>query len=138
MVGIGGGISPKVRLGDVVVGTPSGQWPGLVQWDFGKTESEGFKRIGALNNPPSTAADCAVEIRGSPSGGRVEDSASSRCRGEEGKEDGFEIHSARSSSRPSRCAAPNSALNGLRDHIGVYFDLPRISAWSVGLHSATC
>ncbi|KAL2846030.1 nucleoside phosphorylase domain-containing protein [Aspergillus pseudodeflectus] len=53
MVGIGGGFPPKVRLGDVVVGTPSGQWPGLVQWDFGKTESEGFKRIGALNNPPA-------------------------------------------------------------------------------------
>ncbi|KAL3491234.1 purine and uridine phosphorylase [Aspergillus germanicus] len=53
MVGIGGGIPPKVRLGDVVVGTPSGQWPGVVQWDFGKAESEGFRRIGALNNPPA-------------------------------------------------------------------------------------
>ncbi|KAL3445837.1 nucleoside phosphorylase domain-containing protein [Aspergillus insuetus] len=53
MVGIDGGIPPKVRLGDVVVGTPSGQWPGVVQWDFGKAESEGFRRIGALNNPPA-------------------------------------------------------------------------------------
>jgi nucleoside phosphorylase len=44
MVGIGGGIPPKIRLGDVVVSTPSGQWPGVVQWDFGKAESEGFRR----------------------------------------------------------------------------------------------
>ncbi|KAJ6256405.1 hypothetical protein Dda_8905 [Drechslerella dactyloides] len=54
MVGIGGGIPPRVRLGDVVVGTPVGQHPGVVQWDFGKTEAGGeFKRTGALNNPPS-------------------------------------------------------------------------------------
>lgn len=54
MVGIGGGIPPKVRLGDVVVSTPVDQHPGVVQWDFGKTEAGGmFKRTGALNNPPS-------------------------------------------------------------------------------------
>ncbi|UKZ72900.1 hypothetical protein TrVFT333_000537 [Trichoderma virens FT-333] len=34
MVGIGGGIPPKVRLGDVVVSTPIGQFPGVVQWDI--------------------------------------------------------------------------------------------------------
>ncbi|KEF59428.1 uncharacterized protein A1O9_04272 [Exophiala aquamarina CBS 119918] len=33
MVGIGGGITPKVRLGDVVVGTPIGKYPGVIQWD---------------------------------------------------------------------------------------------------------
>ncbi|KAI9770975.1 MAG: hypothetical protein M1840_002679 [Geoglossum simile] len=38
MVGIGGGIPPKVRLGDVVVSTPGGQFPGVVQWDMGKAE----------------------------------------------------------------------------------------------------
>src|SRR3954454_19653338 len=32
MVGIGGGIPSKVRLGDVVVGTE------IIQWDFGKAE----------------------------------------------------------------------------------------------------
>ncbi|KAH7141751.1 ankyrin repeat-containing protein [Dactylonectria macrodidyma] len=54
MVGIGGGIpSSGVRLGDVVVGTPDGAYPGVVQWDLGKAESEGFKRTGALNNPPT-------------------------------------------------------------------------------------
>jgi len=54
MVGIGGGIPSKVRLGDVVVSTPVGEYPGVVQWDFGKAEEDsGFKRTGALNNPPS-------------------------------------------------------------------------------------
>ncbi|KAF3906039.1 hypothetical protein ABW21_db0206509 [Orbilia brochopaga] len=54
MVGIGGGIPPKVRLGDVVVSTPVGQHPGVVQWDFGKAEAGGeFKRTGALNSPPT-------------------------------------------------------------------------------------
>jgi nucleoside phosphorylase len=54
MVGIGGGIPPKVRLGDVVVGTPEGQFPGVVQWDMGKAKQGGkFERTGALNNPPN-------------------------------------------------------------------------------------
>ena len=55
MVGIGGGIPPKVRLGDVVVSTPKDGLPGVVQWDMGKAEEGGsFKRTGSLNNPPST------------------------------------------------------------------------------------
>ncbi|KAI3316997.1 hypothetical protein HD806DRAFT_399799 [Xylariaceae sp. AK1471] len=54
MVGIGGGMPPKVRLGDVVVSTPTDQYPGVVQWDIGKAENgDKFKRIGALNNPPA-------------------------------------------------------------------------------------
>ncbi|KUL83657.1 hypothetical protein ZTR_11042 [Talaromyces verruculosus] len=53
MVGIGGGIPPKVRLGDVVISTPGGQSPGVVQWDMGKMKEDGkFERTGALNNPP--------------------------------------------------------------------------------------
>lgn len=53
MVGIGGGIPLKVRLGDVVVSTPVGQFPGVVQWDFGKAKEGGnFERTGELNNPP--------------------------------------------------------------------------------------
>jgi len=55
MVGIGGGIPPKVRLGDVVISSPTDQYPGVVQWDMGKAEKNGdFKRTGALNNPPMT------------------------------------------------------------------------------------
>ncbi|KAL6795921.1 nucleoside phosphorylase domain-containing protein [Trichoderma sp. SZMC 28013] len=54
MVGIGGGIPPKVRLGDVVVSAPIGRYPGVVQWDYGKAEKGGeFKQIGSLNNPPA-------------------------------------------------------------------------------------
>ncbi|KAI8635281.1 hypothetical protein F5Y19DRAFT_460986 [Xylariaceae sp. FL1651] len=53
MVGIGGGIPPYVRLGDVVVSAPTDQYPGVVQWDVGKAEHGGkSKRTGALNNPP--------------------------------------------------------------------------------------
>ncbi|OTB05176.1 hypothetical protein M426DRAFT_31693, partial [Hypoxylon sp. CI-4A] len=55
MVGIGGGIPPRVRLGDVVVSVPTNEHPGVVQWDIGKAEQGGeFTRIGALNNPPSS------------------------------------------------------------------------------------
>ncbi|KAL7915161.1 purine and uridine phosphorylase [Trichoderma velutinum] len=54
LVGIGGGVPPKVRLGDVVVSTPSGQFPGVVQWDFSKAKEGGrFERTGSLNNPPT-------------------------------------------------------------------------------------
>ncbi|KAI0380523.1 nucleoside phosphorylase domain-containing protein [Hypomontagnella monticulosa] len=53
MVGTGGGIPPKVQLGDVVVSVPSDKYPGVVQWDFGKAEKDGkFRRTGALNKPP--------------------------------------------------------------------------------------
>ncbi|KAL6697324.1 hypothetical protein J3F84DRAFT_394022 [Trichoderma pleuroticola] len=54
LVGIGGGIPSKVRLGDVVVSTPIDQYPGVVQWDLGKAEDGGkFRRTGALNSPPN-------------------------------------------------------------------------------------
>ncbi|KAL4949708.1 nucleoside phosphorylase domain-containing protein [Aspergillus filifer] len=55
VVGIGGGIpSNKVRLGDVVVGSPTDKFPGVVQWDMGKTkQGGGFERTGALDNPPN-------------------------------------------------------------------------------------
>jgi nucleoside phosphorylase len=63
MVGIGGGIPPKVRLGDVVVSTPIDQYPGVVQWDLGKAEEGGnFKRTGALNNPPSALLTALTKL----------------------------------------------------------------------------
>ncbi|KAF7155865.1 hypothetical protein CNMCM5623_008745 [Aspergillus felis] len=63
MVGIGGGIPPKVRLGDVVVSTPVDQFPGVVQWDMGKAEEGGnFKRTGALNNPPSALLTALTQL----------------------------------------------------------------------------
>ncbi|KAF5227359.1 hypothetical protein FAUST_11836 [Fusarium austroamericanum] len=64
MVGIGGGIPPKVRLGDVVVSTPAGQYPGVVQWDFGKAEEGGnFKRTGSLNNPPTSLRTALAKLK---------------------------------------------------------------------------
>jgi nucleoside phosphorylase len=63
MVGIGGGIPPKVRLGDVVVSTPVGQFPGVVQWDFGKAKEGGnFERTGALNNPPTSLLTALTKL----------------------------------------------------------------------------
>jgi nucleoside phosphorylase len=64
MVGIGGGIPPKVRLGDVVVSTPTDDSPGVVQWDLGKAEEGGkFRRTGALNNPPSALLTALTSLK---------------------------------------------------------------------------
>ena len=52
MVGIGGGVPLKVRLGDIVVGVPVYDSPGIVQWDSGITQNNSFKRIGGLNKTP--------------------------------------------------------------------------------------
>ncbi|KAL4933770.1 uncharacterized protein BDV17DRAFT_67832 [Aspergillus undulatus] len=55
MVGIGGGVPPSVRLGDVVVSSPVDGFSGVIQWDMGKAEeNNSFRRTGALNNPPSS------------------------------------------------------------------------------------
>ncbi len=63
MVGIGGGIPPEVRLGDVVVSTPVGQFPGVIQWDFGKAkEGSSFERTGALNNPPTSLLTALTKL----------------------------------------------------------------------------
>lgn len=55
LVGIGGGAptdTHDVRLGDVVVSRPTGQYSGVIQYDFGKTLHEGrFKITGSLNRP---------------------------------------------------------------------------------------
>ncbi|VUC29466.1 unnamed protein product [Clonostachys rosea] len=58
MVGIGAGIPnpPKrdIRLGDVAVGIPGDNHPGVLQYDFGKYEAGGrFTLKGFLNKPPA-------------------------------------------------------------------------------------
>lgn len=64
MVGIGGGVPPKVRLGDVVVSVPADQNPGVVQWDMGKAERGGtFRRTGALNNPPTLLLTAVTKLK---------------------------------------------------------------------------
>ncbi len=54
LVGIAGGVPSKqadIRLGDVVISQPNGQYGGVVQYDFGKTVPGGFHRVGSLNAP---------------------------------------------------------------------------------------
>lgn len=72
MVGIGGGIPPRVRLGDVVISSPGDQFPGVIQWDMGKAREGGkFERTGSLNNPPDalltamTAMEAEHDLNGS-------------------------------------------------------------------------
>lgn len=63
LVGIGGGVPKLVRLGDVVVSTPTDGFGGVVQWDFGKAEQGGsFKRTGALNSPPSALLTALTKL----------------------------------------------------------------------------
>lgn len=55
LVGIGGGVpSDKhdIRLGDVVVSMPDGQYGGVVQYDLGKDTEDGFNLKGSLLPPP--------------------------------------------------------------------------------------
>ncbi|KAH0534097.1 hypothetical protein FGG08_007306 [Glutinoglossum americanum] len=56
LVGIGGGvrtIKNDMRLGDVIVSRPDGKYGGVVQYNFGKSLSEGrFEHTGVLNSPP--------------------------------------------------------------------------------------
>jgi nucleoside phosphorylase len=57
LVGIGGGVpSDKhdIRLGDVVVSMPDGQYGGVVQYDLGKDTEDGFNLKGSLLPPPRT------------------------------------------------------------------------------------
>lgn len=57
LVGIGGGVPNldagiDIRLGDVVISQPSGQYGGVIQYDFGKTGTHGhITRTGSLNAP---------------------------------------------------------------------------------------
>ncbi|KAM0228240.1 hypothetical protein ACHAPO_010888 [Fusarium lateritium] len=55
MVGIGGGVPTQydVRLGDIVVGSPSYRSGGLIQYDHGKTiQGKGIDFMGTFNQPP--------------------------------------------------------------------------------------
>jgi nucleoside phosphorylase len=58
LVGIGGGVPVetnhgKIRLGHVVVGIPTGIYPGVVQYDHGKFKTGLFERTGSLSPPPT-------------------------------------------------------------------------------------
>ncbi|KAK5135374.1 hypothetical protein LTR08_005316 [Meristemomyces frigidus] len=57
MVGIGGGAPSgkhDIRLGDIVVSSPSGGKGGVYQYDYGKTvQDRKFEQTGHLNEPPA-------------------------------------------------------------------------------------
>src|SRR3984957_10142028 len=67
MVGIGGGVPNKeadIRLGDVVVSEPTGDFGGVVQYDFGKTVGQGvFERTGRLNRPPQVLLTAIARLQ---------------------------------------------------------------------------
>ena len=64
MVGVGGGVPPEVRLGDVVISTPVYEYPGVIQWDSGIAQSDNdFRRIGALNKPPEELRTAVKKMR---------------------------------------------------------------------------
>lgn len=55
LVGIGGGVPTQevdIRLGDVVISTPSGTSGGVVEYDLGKQNPDSFERKGFLCPPP--------------------------------------------------------------------------------------
>ncbi|KAL4778220.1 nucleoside phosphorylase domain-containing protein [Aspergillus varians] len=66
MVGIGGGApeTADVRLGDVVVSNPTGLYGGVVQYDLGKTVSDGcLVPTGMLNRPPERLLTAMANLR---------------------------------------------------------------------------
>ncbi|GLI80402.1 hypothetical protein PoHVEF18_008756 [Penicillium ochrochloron] len=67
MVGIGGGAPTArndIRLGDVVVSHPKGEFGGVIQYDLGKkTENGLFLKIGQLNAPPKGLLGVIPEMR---------------------------------------------------------------------------
>ncbi|KAJ0165377.1 hypothetical protein CTA2_11450 [Colletotrichum tanaceti] len=65
-VGIGGGVPSSghdIRLGDVVVSMPEGQYGGVVQYDLGKETDEGFILKGFLTPPPPLLRGAVVKMR---------------------------------------------------------------------------
>ncbi|PWY95858.1 purine and uridine phosphorylase [Aspergillus sclerotioniger CBS 115572] len=66
LVGIAGGIPSKtvdIRLGDVVVSTPTATYAGVVQYDYGKTYPGHFERTGMLNRPPELLLTAVSKLR---------------------------------------------------------------------------
>ncbi|KAH6985510.1 nucleoside phosphorylase domain-containing protein [Ilyonectria destructans] len=66
LVGIGGGVPSNkhdIRLGDVVVSMPEGQYGGVVQYDLGKEIDDGFILKGFLSPPPPLLRGAVVKMR---------------------------------------------------------------------------
>lgn len=69
IVGIGGGVPSQhadIRLGDVVVGTPSHDSGGVDQYDVDKFRQDGiFQRTGTINKPPALILSALSSLRSS-------------------------------------------------------------------------
>ncbi|KAH6604029.1 hypothetical protein Trco_007475 [Trichoderma cornu-damae] len=66
LVGIGGGVPSEkhdIRLGDVVVSMPSGQYGGVVQYDLGRATDDGFFLKGFLWPPPPLLRSAVETMR---------------------------------------------------------------------------
>lgn len=69
MVGIGGGVPSArhdIRLGDVVVSSPSGGNSGVFQYDFGKSvQDQRFHHTGFMNQPPTVLRTAVAGLEAS-------------------------------------------------------------------------
>ncbi|KFA70574.1 hypothetical protein S40285_09257 [Stachybotrys chlorohalonatus IBT 40285] len=66
LVGIGGGVPSEkndIRLGDVVVSMPEGQYGGVVQYDLGKETDTGFLLKGFLWSSPPLLRSAVLRMR---------------------------------------------------------------------------
>ena len=66
MVGIGGGAPSAqhdIRLGDIVVGSPTGATGGVIHYDFGKAiQEKRFEPTGTLNAPPKVLLNALSKV----------------------------------------------------------------------------
>jgi nucleoside phosphorylase len=73
LVGVGGGVPSSendIRLGDLVVSLPSAQGGGVIQYDLGRMEIDGFRRLGTLNKPPVLLRTAITTLRATRNLGR--------------------------------------------------------------------
>lgn len=67
MVGIGGGVPRPgydIRLGDVVISTPTSEYPAVIQYDFDKTGANGISELkGTLNKPSSYLLKAVADLK---------------------------------------------------------------------------
>ena len=66
MVGIGGGAPSAqndIRLGDIVVSSPTGRTGGVIHYDFGKAiQEKTFEHTGTLNVPPKVLLNALTKV----------------------------------------------------------------------------
>lgn len=66
MVGVGGGIPEKTRLGDVVICSALGTNAGVVQHDMGTRAGDRFETRGFLNGPPAAVLTALAKFQADP------------------------------------------------------------------------